>query len=161
MAWLGKTAVRQCFGVVGALMTLVGVITLFGHHRLTWLVITGLAVLAAVFALIAYDEHRRRLNAETRLHQPPGGGLPLLAPVEYQVTALRQVIARVTETRDEIDLGTIAEVLKNLPRTGTDTIYEPLGWGGCGPGLAHLVELGELEPIGPGDHAHAWRILKR
>jgi hypothetical protein len=159
MAWLGKTAVRQCFAVIGALMTIVGVITLFGHHRLTWLVITGLAVLLAVFALIAYDEHRRRVQVEARSHQPPGDGLPLVPPVDYQVTALRQLVARVGETQQNFDLGMVGEVLKNLPRTNTDPIYEPMGFWSCASGLKRLVELGELEPLG--DPPHAWRIVKR
>jgi hypothetical protein len=76
--------------------------------------------------------------------------------VAYQVSALRQVIPRLSETMVEFDLFTLRQVMKNLPRTGTDPIYEPLDATGCSQGLQSLVALGVLtseRPSGP------WRIV--
>jgi hypothetical protein len=81
-------------------------------------------------------------------HVPPGGGLPMVAPVEYQVRALRQVIARIAETTDGFGRAVLDDVLRNLPRTGTDPIYEPLMAGTCQEGMAWLVEHGELADLG-------------
>jgi hypothetical protein len=91
---------------------------------------------------------------ENRPHQPPGGGIPLHAPVEYQVAALRQVIPRVSEVIPVFSYWEVEETLKNLPRRGTDPAFEPLR--SIDEGLERLVELGELEKVEPG----GWRIVK-
>lgn len=59
--------------------------------------------------------------------------------------ALRQVIAKLSETLTEFDYLSLDAVLKNYQQTGTDPVYEPLHAAACEPGLAELVELGELE----------------
>ena len=77
-------------------------------------------------------------------------------PLQYQVTALREVVARVAETTGQLDMFTLIDGLKKLPRTGTDPTYEPLTAGACREGLEQLVEHGELQVIS----SYSWRIVK-
>jgi hypothetical protein len=76
-----------------------------------------------------------------------------MAPVDYQVKALRQVIAKLSETLGEFGYSSLDAVLQNLQRTGTDPVYEPLHAITCQEGLAKLVELGEIE-----GSPWSWRI---
>lgn len=87
---------------------------------------------------------------------PPGGGIPHVAPVDYQVSALRQVIAKLGETVSEFGYSSLKAVLQNHQRTGTDPVYEPLHPITCQEGLARLVELGEIE-----GSPWSWRIAAR
>jgi hypothetical protein len=44
---------------------------------------------------------------------PPGGGIPHIAPVGYQLYALRQVIHKLSETMTSFDYGNLEAVLLN------------------------------------------------
>ncbi len=87
---------------------------------------------------------------------PPGGAVPHRAPVEYQVNALRQIIAKISETMTEFDFTSLDAMLKNHPRTGTDPVYEPLHAINCQEGLARLTELREIEGSG-----WRWKIITK
>ncbi len=155
MSWLGGT-VQRWFALVSVVATVVGVATfaVTEHLKWAWLAIAGLLLLAASLAWTAHDEHRKRIAADEATHRPPGGGIPLLSPVEYQVNALRHVIPRLSEVMDRFGYMELDAVMKNLPRRGVDPVYEPLRtWE---EGLARLVELGELERVNQG----SWRIVK-
>jgi hypothetical protein len=82
----------------------------------------------------------------------PGGGTPHVPPVGYQVTALRQIIAKISETMTEFTFPSLRAVLLNYPRTGTDPVYDPLGPSSCTEGLARLTGLGEIEQLGEDHH---------
>jgi len=157
MAWLGGM-VRRCGALLSVAATVVGIATFAVTEHLTWawLAIGGLAVFATGAAWTANDEHDKRVALEAMQHQPPGGGLPLVAPVDYQVIALRQVIARISETTQDFGRAALDDVLQNLPRTGTDQIYEPLMAGTCQEGMLWLVDHGELADLGG-----SWVILGR
>jgi hypothetical protein len=62
----------------------------------------------------------------------------------------------VAETTSQLDMFTLIDMLKKLPRTGTDPTYEPLTAGACREGLEQLVEHGELQVIS----SYSWRIVK-
>jgi hypothetical protein len=112
--------------------------------------------------MTTHEEYNRRIAAEARPHQPPGGGQPLHPPLDYQVNALRQVIVRLGVTTDRFGLNGVYNVLQKLQRHGTDPLYEPLSASACREGLARLVELGELEVIGKTEVGpHSWRIVKQ
>jgi hypothetical protein len=157
MFWLGGT-VRRWVSLVGLGLTLAGIAALVAEagRQWAWLAIGGLVLLVVSLGWTARDEHRRRVAAEEATHQPPGGGLPMYAPAAYQVTALHQVVPRISEAMTEFGLLELQETMKNLPRRGTDPLYEPLSGLSCDEGLAALVEEGMLEAIG----THAWRIVK-
>jgi hypothetical protein len=157
MSWLGGT-VQRWIALVGLAFTLAGIGTLVSKagRDWAWLVLVGLALLVVSLGWTARDEHKLRVGAEEATHQPPGGGVPMYAPVEYQVSALRQVIKRLSEGMDEFGFFELTETLKNLPRRGADPVYEPLSGLSCDEGLARLVELGELESLG----SNSWRIVK-
>jgi hypothetical protein len=91
---------------------------------------------------------------------PVAGTIPLLAPTEYQVRALRQVVRKVAETTLELHYGLLDAVLKSHPRDGVDPVYEPLQAMTCDEGLAELVRLGELETM-PGDRLYHYRITAK
>jgi len=155
MSWLEGT-VQRWVALVGLVGTAIGVVTfaVTEHLPWAWLALAGMLLLAASFAWTASDEYKKRLAAERTTHQPPGGGVPLSAPVEYQANALRQIIVRMAESMDQFGRYELDQTLRNLPRRGVDPAYEPLReYDG---GLARLVELGELEAL----HANAWRIIK-
>jgi hypothetical protein len=155
MSWLGGVAQRW-LALVGAVSTLAGIVALAAEagHNWAWLAIGGLLLLVLSVGWTARDEHALRLRAEKVTHQPPGGGIPLHAPTEYQVDALRQVVPRLAEAMDTFGFWELNETLKNLPRRNVDPVYEPLSY--CDEGLARLVELGELESLG----SNSWRIIK-
>jgi hypothetical protein len=157
MSWLGGVAQRW-LALVGAASTVAGIVALAleAGRNWAWLAIGGLLLLVVSTGWTARDEHRRRVAAEAATHQPPGGGIPMRPSVEYQVVALRQVIKRLSEVMNEFGYFELSETLKNLPRRGTDPVYEPLSGLSCGEGLAALVEAGELEAL----HENAWRIVK-
>jgi hypothetical protein len=155
MSWLGGVAQRW-LALVGTVSTLAGIVALVADagRNWAWLAIAGLLLLVLSVGWTARDEHQRRVVAEGAKHQPPGGGIPLHAPTEYQVNALRQVLPRLAEAMDTFGFWELNETLKNLPRSNVDPVYEPLSY--CDEGLARLVELGELEAPQPG----SWRIVK-
>lgn len=106
-----------------------------------------LAVALAGSFVAYHRERQRRLSLENQPREvpPPGGGVPAVPPIEYQVNALRQVISKLAETLTEFDYTSLDAVLKNHQRTGTDPVYEPLHPPSCQAGLARLVELREIE----------------
>lgn len=130
------------------------------HRYLPWVLVAALGV-ALVGSFLAYHRERQRRTAaqaaaQVREVPPPGGGIPHVAPVDYQVRALRQIIAKLSETLSEFDYSSLDAVLKNYQRSGTDPVYEPLHAAACQPGLAQLVELGELE-----GQPWRWKIIRR
>jgi hypothetical protein len=123
------------------------------HRDLPWVMAVALAGSFVAY----YRERQRRLSSANQPREvpPPGGGVPHLAPVKYQVNALRQVITKLAETLTEFDYTSLNAVLKNYQRTGTDSVYEPLHPSSCDAGLAQLVELGEIE-----GSPWRWKIAK-
>jgi len=156
MYLLGGT-VRRWFALVGVLLTLAGIGALVSEagRQWAWLAIGGLALLVVSLGWTARDEHQHRVAAEDLPHRPPGDGIPLYAPVDYQVNALRQVLPRVAETISPFGYWEVEETLKNMPRRGVDPVYEPLRT--VDEGLKRMVELGELETVGKGGR---WRFVK-
>ncbi len=69
---------------------------------------------------------------------------------------LRQVLKEIAATGSEVDYSTLDSVLRNMSRSGTNPIYEPLHPFTCQEGLAHLVKRGDLVPTGN----WRWRIKK-
>ena len=156
LGWLVVGTVQRCIAVIGLASTLAGVVTLAvtAHQHWAWLAIGGMALIMVGVAWTARDEHQRRIALENATHKPPGGGLPVYPPVEYQVDALRQVIPRLAEAGlTEFGYRELEETLKNLPRQGTDPLFEPLR--SYDEGLERMVELGELEKIEGG----GWRFV--
>lgn len=80
--------------------------------------------------------------------------------MRYQITALRQVFAKVAETGDETHDSQLQAVLKSHPRKGMDAVYEPLNLVSCDQGIAELVRLGEVAKLPGGDEYHL-RITHR
>jgi hypothetical protein len=79
--------------------------------------------------------------AASRGDVPP----PVLAPVEYQLRALRQVLAFLRTVDDrQIDMRSLDSALKRLERDGVQLPFEPLGAHDCQEGLRCLVAIGEL-----------------
>lgn len=127
------------------------------HQYLLWVLVAAL-VIALAASFLAYHRERQKCVATPAARAeipPPGGGVPHVAPVEYQVNALRQVIAKLAGTLTEFDYLSLDAVLKNHPRTGTDPLYEPLHASACEMGLARLAQLGDIE----GSLWH-WKIIR-
>lgn len=83
---------------------------------------------------------------------------PILAPRDYQLHALRQVLGFLrSEGFTEVDTSTLDSVLKRRERDGVQLTYEPLGAYDCQDGLAHLVETGELIDR-PEDRGFSYRL---
>jgi hypothetical protein len=128
------------------------------HHFTLWIVIIALEI-ALLGSFVAYRKLKLRmtaLDAPAAQHIPPGGGAPAVPPVEYQVAALRQIIAKISETMTEVTFSSLSAMLLNQQRTGTDPVYEPLGPFSCQAGLNRLTELGELKKV---DEWH-WTIVR-
>jgi len=155
MDWLGG-AVRRWIALMSLVATIAGIAALASEagREWAWLAIGGLALLVVSLAWTARDEYRRRVAAETATHQPPGGGLPVSPPVEYQVDALRQVIPRMAGAGlSEFGYWELREVFKNLPAAGHRSPVRA-DHRIRHEGLARLVELGQLEASGNG----RWRV---
>ena len=124
------------------------------HRYILWILVAALAI-ALTGSLLAY--HRLRLVelSETARHTPPGGGVPHIPPVDYQVTALRQIIAKINETMTEVTYSSLQAMLLNHPRIGTDPVYEPLHPFSCEAGLSRLTEQRQIEKLGH----WRWKII--
>ncbi len=150
---LGRQVGRRWFALVGALATAVSVVgfAVSEWRWWAWIAIGGLALLVISLAWTLRDTLGALKRAETSLattpHRPPGGGTPLVPPVEYQVDALRHAVASISKSQLTFDIRELSEVMKNLPRTGTNPVYEPLGTVMCTGGIAMLVGLGELRSL--------------
>jgi hypothetical protein len=111
-------------------------------HPWQWLWVAPFALVVAgiciVVAAVGWS-HRHIPVTDARR-----GGSPMLAPTEYQVRALRQVVAKIAETSDSFDNQVLNAALLNLPRKHMDPIYEPLYPTSCRAGLNELVKRGEL-----------------
>lgn len=83
---------------------------------------------------------------------------PIVAPVDYQVHALRQAVAFLrAQGRTEIDVRVLDSVLKRLERDGVQLTYEPLDARDCQDGLDRLVETGDLIDM-PGLGGFSFRL---
>jgi hypothetical protein len=96
------------------------------HRYLAWVLVAALGV-ALVDSFLAYHrERQRRIAAQTspqvREVPPPGGGIPYVAPVDYQVRALRQIIAKLSDIVTDFDYTGLDAILKNYQRSGTVSI---------------------------------------
>jgi hypothetical protein len=127
------------------------------QHFILWIFIAALDI-ALGASFVAYRKLKLTTSpASTAVqHIPPGGGAPAIPPVEYQVTALRQIVAKIAETTPEVTFSSLRAVLLNHPRTGTDPVYEPLGPFSCQAGLERLAKLGELEKVAD----WRWKIVR-
>jgi hypothetical protein len=137
-----------------------------------WLAILGTTVYAAFFGTLAiagagllfssllWNWPFRSLGTHVPAAEvgPPGGGIPYVPPVEYQVAALRQVIAKMTTIGvTQLGLWELEEFMKNFHRSGTDPVLEPLHGVSCQEGLARLVTEGLLSL----DEKGNWAIARR
>ena len=138
---------RVIIGALGAGLMVAGLTA-------QWHALPRLIVLLVGLALLAFALFHGR-SQRTGEVLPPGGGIPLVPPIDYQVNVLRQVIARTSESTPQFDLITLQAVTKNLPRTGTDPIYEPLDPLSCEEGFQVLIDSGELENMNP-EQTHSW-----
>jgi hypothetical protein len=149
--------------VLGVVAAGLGLYTVFVAHVVgvrswVWFVLALVAFSIAQF--LAFHDVRRERNdvlaapvdtkvsvyavAASRGSVPP----PVIAPVEYQLHALRQVLAFLrTEGHDAVDVALIDSVLKRLERDGVKLSYEPLVTYECEDGLRQLVATGELIPV--------------
>jgi hypothetical protein len=151
---------QRWLAIVGAVSAVASVIALALSSRLwlAWTAIGGAFVVALSFYLVARDERAARIKAESERTEvrPPGLGVAFMSPVEYQVNALRQVIAKMTKAgMTEFEYFDLDVMIQKLSRTGTDPVYEPLRGPSCDKGLDQLIVLGELERTQRG----GWRIM--
>jgi hypothetical protein len=139
------------WGAISVLLTGEALVLFIGQsrHFILWVMIAALEI-ALMGSFVAYRNLRSRtalLAATSAAHLPPGGGAPAIPPVDYQVAALRQIVAKISETMTEVGFSTLQAVLLNHPRSGTDPVYEPLSPFSCRDGLDRLTELGELKQV--------------
>jgi hypothetical protein len=155
--------------IVLALGVAAGIAVPLVFHVTPW--VTAVILLAAVVVVLlegSYLEWKdidsRRRAAELALDAttasrpevaPPGGAPPHAATTDYQINALRQIIAKMSETMTEFRFQNLQAMLQNYQRTGTDPVYEPLTPFTCEDGLTRLAELDEIEKVGPWH----WRII--
>ncbi len=128
------------------------------QHFILWIFIVALEI-GLIASFVAYRKLKLRTTslAETAgPHIPPGGGAPAVPPVDYQVAALRQIVAKISETMPDVTFSSLRAVLLKQPRTGIDPVYEPLGPFSCRAGLDRLTELGELEKV----DEWRWKIVR-
>jgi hypothetical protein len=149
--------------VLGVVAAGLGLYTVFGSHILgvrSWLWFLLALVAFSVAQFFAFHDVRKERNdvltapvnakvsvyavAASRGSVPP----PVVAPVEYQLHALRQVLAFLrAEGHQAVDVDLIDSVLKRLERDGVKLSYEPLVTYDCEDGLRQLVATGELIPV--------------
>jgi hypothetical protein len=149
--------------VVGVVAAALGLYTVFASHILgvrSWLWFLVALVAFSVAQFFAFHDVRKERNdvltapantkvsvyavAASRGSVPP----PVVAPVGYQVHALRQVLSFLrTEGHQTVDVDLIDSVLKRLERDGVKLSYEPLVTYDCDDGLRELVATGELIPV--------------
>jgi hypothetical protein len=157
-AWLTLAAVLLA-AALGTPVTVWTVTALNPHVAVPLWLFTLPFVLGAlglyVLGAVAWDWPLPARPAPTGA--PVGGGIPLKAPIEYQVRALRQIVGKIGERYEEFDHLMLDEVMKNHPRKRMDPVYEPLQAMTVFEGLAELVRRGELIDLG---HWH-WRIPAR
>jgi len=157
-AW-SKDVGKWWWSLAGAALVVLSLYALVHQSRrhLGWLVAAA-CVLLLIASFVAYHKERgRRLGATSAPHTPPGGGVPLYPPVEYQVEALRQCVRAFRDAGPnfaEFGRSELHSMFQNLPRTGTNPVYEPMHGVSTTEGLARLVELGELVVVKPG----TWKI---
>ena len=128
------------------------------QHFILWIFIVALEI-GLMASFVAYRKLKLRttsLAATAVPHTPSWGGAPAVPPVDYQVAALRQIVAKISETMPEVTFSNLRAVLLNQPRMGTDPVYEPLGPFSCRAGLERLTELGELEKV----DEWRWKIVR-
>lgn len=123
MSWLTQTG-RRWFDLVAGVASLASIVAfaVTTRYTLAWVAIGVMFLLVVSFVLTAREEHQRRVTAEEATHQPPGGGIPLYAPTEYQVDALRQVAPRLAEAMDTFGFWELNETLtfparRSIPST--------------------------------------------
>jgi hypothetical protein len=149
--------------VLGVVAAGLGLYTVFVSHILgvrSWLWFVLALVAFSVAQFFAFHDVRKERNAvltapvNTRVSvyavAASRGGVPppVVAPVEYQLHALRQVLAFLrTEGHQAVDVDLIDSVLKRLERDGVKLSYEPLITYDCEDGLRQLVATGELIPV--------------
>jgi outer membrane murein-binding lipoprotein Lpp len=159
-AWLALATVVAGVGFIQLLTPL--------HKHLSWLTLFVLALVGiVVLGVIAYKSKldqiaklRREvgtLNARIQDLEsqpartevaPPGGATPFVPTVDYQVNALRQVIAKLGQMGHTVfDFPGIESVLTNYQRSDTDPVFEPLSAFSCAEGIGKLLELGEIEAL--------------
>lgn len=149
--------------VLGVVATGLGLYTVFVSHVLgvrSWLWFLLALAAFSVAQFFAFHDVRKERNdvltapvstkvsvyavAASRGSVPP----PVVAPVEYQLHALRQVLAFLrTEGHQTVDVDLIDSVLKRLERDGVKLSYEPLVTYDCEDALHRLVATGELIPV--------------
>jgi hypothetical protein len=154
--WLQQVG-KWWWGVIAG-AALVSLVNQF-HRYWPWIIVAALAI-ALVGSFLAY--HRLRLASRSVIQTrqevlPPGGGTPRLAPTEYQAKAMRQIVAKLSETTTEFGYSDVNAMLLNYARTGTDPVYEPLHAISAKEGLDRLSALGEITELGN----WRWRIIDR
>ncbi len=108
-------------------------------------------IVAALFLLLSlyFGWPLRSLKIGT--HEGSAEGIPRVAPVEYQVAQLRQVIPWFQG--DTFGLFDLVHALPKVSRTKQINLYEPLHGAFSQDALDYLVAEGDLEVVGNGQ----WR----
>ncbi len=146
-------------GVAAMLVTVGGAGLLAAIHGVTGLVVGGLLVLGGVYLLTAMALDWPLPDFMVQVHEPPGGGVPFVSPVHYQVRAIRQVVSAIEPSTRTFGHLELEAAFKNVQRRGTIPVYEPLRGVLVDEGLERLVELGELERVDL-SHGQTWRIVR-
>lgn len=148
-----------------AVPLLVGIAVSVGGYHSSLLADACFALAAAValVALIAETPWGKRWEWLQRFSglrsSGSTSGLPLTAPVRYQIRQLRQVIRKLAESQAGFDYGMLIGILNKHPRRGIDPVFEPLHGATTGEALAALVTEGVIEP-NRSDKAYYFTILR-
>jgi hypothetical protein len=141
-------------GFAASLLVIGGSVCLAAYSNKLALEISGpilVVVSVALFTSIIWGWPIRTLRSQGAEVEPPGHKVAWTAPVDYQVTALRQALAKLKQAgTTTFGLYELDVMFYKLPRRGTDPVYEPFRGINCDAGLARLVELGELNVISDG-----------
>lgn len=160
-AWIALGSTLTSVGAAGGVVSTTAVYAPHASSPL-WLPIGSAIVFGVGLYIIVALAVGFRLPGVRMVHEPPGGGIPIVPPLRYQVIQLRQAIAKLAET-GAFDMFTeweLHQIMLNHPRTGTDPVYEPLHAGSCRSGLMALVQLGELEEVSPMHYRVARRATR-
>jgi hypothetical protein len=157
--------------VLGLLATCLGVYSVMVAHVLAVRSWVWFAIALGTFSVaqfLAFHEVRKERNevltapaqdkvsvyavAASRGAVPP----PILAPLDYQLHALREALAFFrAEGYQEINATMLDSALKRVERDGIKLAYEPVNLYDCDQAVQRLTETGELVAV---PARHGWSL---
>lgn len=144
---MGTAEGRSLAGVIAGVLLGVGIPQCVSAPILGWSCIT----VAAFLLLSLYlGWPIRSLRIGTR--EGSEDGIPRVAPIDYQISQLRQVI--VWFHGEPFGLFDLVHALPKVSRTGRITLYEPLHGSFSTEALEFMVTDGELEAM---ENGFQWR----